>query len=305
MAHSVIASTSSTLREYASRVRAFRYNARLYLFSVIVTGAAMGVFRLLFNFYVLSLGFDEALLGSLVTVSQPDFPGGGSARRLPGRPPGPQALAAPFRRCLQPGYPDHGPAATHAMFYFANVLFGLAQSLAAVTMAPFLMENSGEEERTYLFQLCLRLADGLCLGGQLDGRLPAILGRRLAQCRSHHSSAYGGASVHRRGSIHAVSAASAAAAPPARRARHPHGVCPHHLRPQAPGATLGKLVLPMLVTSIGAGLIMPFMNVFFRQVYHQPDPVIGSIFAWGSLGHGHRPAPGAALGRPHGQRSAL
>jgi MFS family permease len=51
-------------------------------------------------------------------------------------------------------------------------------------------------------------------------------------------------------------------------------------------ATLGKLILPMLVTSLGAGLIMPFMNVFFRQVHHQPDPVIGSLFAWGSLAMG-------------------
>jgi MFS family permease len=42
----------------------------------------------------------------------------------------------------------------------------------------------------------------------------------------------------------------------------------------------------MLLTSIGAGLIMPFMNVFFRQVHNQPDPVIGSLFAWGSLAMG-------------------
>jgi MFS family permease len=49
---------------------------------------------------------------------------------------------------------------------------------------------------------------------------------------------------------------------------------------------LTKLVLPMLLTSIGAGLIMPFMNVFFRVVHKQPDPVIGTLFAWGSLAMG-------------------
>ncbi|HND49315.1 MAG TPA: MFS transporter, partial [Anaerolineales bacterium] len=49
---------------------------------------------------------------------------------------------------------------------------------------------------------------------------------------------------------------------------------------------LTKLVLPMLLTSLGAGLIMPFMNVFFRVVHHQPDPVIGTLFAWGSLAMG-------------------
>ena len=31
---------------------------------------------------------------------------------------------------------------------------------------------------------------------------------------------------------------------------------------------------------------MPFMNVFFRVVHQQPDPVIGSLFAWGSLAMG-------------------
>jgi MFS family permease len=49
---------------------------------------------------------------------------------------------------------------------------------------------------------------------------------------------------------------------------------------------LSKLLLPMFMTSIGAGLIMPFMNIFFSTVHHQPDHVIGTIFAWGSLAMG-------------------
>jgi len=59
----------SAISEYGERVRSFQPNARLYLLNVIITGAAMGIYRLLFNFYVLSLGFDEALLGSLITTS--------------------------------------------------------------------------------------------------------------------------------------------------------------------------------------------------------------------------------------------
>jgi MFS family permease len=47
-----------------------------------------------------------------------------------------------------------------------------------------------------------------------------------------------------------------------------------------------QLILPMLVTSLGAGLIMPFMNVFFRNQYGQSDQVIGVLFAWGSLAMG-------------------
>ena len=58
-----------TISEYAARLRMFRPNARLYLIMVIISGVSMGVFRLLFNFYALSLGFDEALLGKLITTS--------------------------------------------------------------------------------------------------------------------------------------------------------------------------------------------------------------------------------------------
>ena len=57
------------LGEYNSQIRAFSPNARFYLLNVILTGLAMGGFRLIFNFYVLSLGFDEALLGNLITTS--------------------------------------------------------------------------------------------------------------------------------------------------------------------------------------------------------------------------------------------
>jgi MFS family permease len=50
--------------------------------------------------------------------------------------------------------------------------------------------------------------------------------------------------------------------------------------------TFGKMVLPMLITSIGAGLFMPFMNVFFRVVHHQPDHTIGNVLGWGALAMG-------------------
>jgi MFS family permease len=46
------------------------------------------------------------------------------------------------------------------------------------------------------------------------------------------------------------------------------------------------LIAPILITSIGAGLLMPFMNIFFRVAYHQPDPVIGNLLAWGALAMG-------------------
>src|SRR5512139_3060406 len=65
----MILSLQRGIWDYWEHLVAFRPNARLYLVYAIIAGAAIGIFRLLFNFYVLSLGFDEKLLGNLVTTS--------------------------------------------------------------------------------------------------------------------------------------------------------------------------------------------------------------------------------------------
>jgi MFS family permease len=39
----------------------------------------------------------------------------------------------------------------------------------------------------------------------------------------------------------------------------------------------------MFITSLGAGLLMPYMNVFYRHTYASSDQRIGALFAVGSL----------------------
>lgn len=277
--------TGRVIQEYGQRVGAFRPNARLYLLNVVLVGAAMGIFRLLFNFYVLSLGYDEALLGRLVTTNSlaallAALPVGFLADRL-GRKrslllSGGLTSLALTGMVLWPGV---------QVFYLTNVLFGLAQSLAGVTMGPFLMENSGEQERTYLFSFSsgLQMASA-SVGNWIGGYLPTWVGAWRGVAATG-SLAYGGA-------VLVVAAGTAFALLPLAFLRTPRleqserSVFAPLQYAAAHPVTLGQLILPMLVTSIGAGLIMPFMNVFFRQVYHQPDPVIGALFAWGSLAMG-------------------
>ena len=285
--HSSILRTNArrVVGEYAEHLRQFKPNARLYLLNMVIAGASMGVFRLLFNFYVLSLGYDEALLGNLVTINSltallAALPSGYLADQI-GRKA--SLLAAGILTSLSiltmvlfPGM---------AVFFAANVLFGLSQSLAAVTMGPFLMENSGEEERTYLFSFSsgLQMASA-SVGSWIGGYLPGWIGM-LRSVSPTHSTAYAGA-------LGIIALVEVVGILPLIFLRNPHleradrsVFAPLKYASQHP-ATLSKLILPMLLTSIGAGLIMPFMNVFYRQVHLQPDPVIGALFAWGSLAMG-------------------
>lgn len=273
------------LANYFDRVGSFQPNARLYLFSVILTGAAMGVYRLLFNFYVLSLGYDEALLGTLITTSS-------LTALLAALPMGYLVDTIGHKTSLIVGgailslavvgmviYP------TALMFVLMNIVLGLAQSLTGVTMGPFLMENSGDKERTYLFSFTsgLQMASaffGNWIGGYLPTWLAAAQGVSPTSPQAYAASlaaiAMGGAA----GILPLFFLRSLNIARDKRSVFTPLSYFGKHSR------LLGKLILPMLVTSFGAGLIMPFMNVFFRNVHNQPDPVIGAMFAWGSLAMG-------------------
>ena len=282
---SLFSPISSAVHEYSIQLRAFSMNARLYLLNVIIVGAAMGVFRLLFNFYVLSLGYDEALLGRLITISNltallaalpmgylADLLGRKYALFLSGA-----LMSASIMGIVL--WPSEGT------LYGMNVVSGIGQSLGAVSMAPFLMENSGEKERTYLFSFSSGLQMAMAsVGNWIGGYLPTWIGNTRG-VPAISSQAYAG-------SLMIVSLTIVVGLIPLIMLRTPRlqlaeksVFAPIAYASKNP-VLLGKLILPMLITAIGAGLIMPFMNLFFRQVHGQPDPVIGSLFAWGSLAMG-------------------
>ena len=281
----MIAGIGRSVKDYGDHLVAFRPNARLYLTYGIIAGIALGIFRLLFNFYVLSLGFDEKLLGNLVTTSNLTalivaLPMGYLADYL-GRKS--SLLISGVIIYLTIGMMVILPVPS--ILYGMNVISGAAQSLAAVTMSPFLMENSGEHERTYLFSFSSGIQMvSASVGSWIGGYLPSwVAGMRSVEAVS--SQAYGG-------SILVVSMALAISVLPLIMIKMPRlnheertVFAPFSYAAKNP-KKLTQLILPMLITSFGAGLIMPFMNVFFRLQYHQSDQVIGVLFAWGSLAMG-------------------
>lgn len=48
-------------------------------------------------------------------------------------------------------------------------------------------------------------------------------------------------------------------------------------------ATTGKLIVPLFIIGMGAGLVIPFLNLYFLQRFGLESDVIGRIFSIGSL----------------------
>ncbi len=276
---------NGVIKTYLERVRAFRPNARKYLISIMIYGAGFGVHRILFNFFLRSMGYDETLMGLLSTVSSmstlivalpmgylADMLGRKRSLVISGLVTGSSILLM----VLFPSVP---------MLIAMNILMGVGSSLGAVTNGPFLMENSGEVERTYLFSIGsgLRMA-AFSVGDWIGGYLPTWFGG-IFEVSPVSTQAYAWA-------IGVAGVLVILAVIP--RLLLKSNILPSEevtvfapltYARENPGM-LTKLLLPMFITSIGAGLIMPFMNIFFSKVHNQPDPVIGTMFAWGSLAMG-------------------
>jgi MFS family permease len=276
---------ANVLKTYFIRIKQFSPNARLFLASIILTGAALGIFRLLFNFYILSLGMDAKVAGQLTSTNSmtalilavpmgylADLIGRKNAFIIGG-------VAVSLSIAGMVLWPGLG------MLFAMSILSGAAQSLSAVAMSPFLLENSGAEERTYLFSLASGAQmTASFVGNSIGGSLPSWIAKQQGVLETS-STAYAGALVIVAGvAVLGLGPYFFMKMPQLKRSERAL-FAPFALAAKEP-VLLGKLILPMLVTSIGAGLLMPFMNVFFRMVYHQSDPVIGTIMAWGSLAMG-------------------
>jgi MFS family permease len=148
-----------------------------------------------------------------------------------------------------------------------------------------MMENSEEQERSYLFSFAsgIQMA-AMSIGNWVGGYLPTWIGG-YQQVGPESSQAYAGALLL----ISVVSSLGLLPILFIRRNRVADvrdGIFAPITFARDNPRLLGKVFTPLLIVSIGAGLFVPFMNVFFRLEHNQPDSVVGSLMAWGSLAMG-------------------
>lgn len=278
-----LAQTARALSNYRARVGLFSRNVRLVMLYGIAGGLTFGVFLFTFNFYVLSLGphYDEAFLGTLQSAASfatiaMAIPAAWIAQRYP------------------PKWVMIAGGLTGAVAYLGIVLFptqgalilfrmlaGVGMSLGTVAGAPFLMANTGAAERQWAFSFQAGLSTvagffGNLLAGILPGLLGAPLGAGPTDTLSYQLSL---------GLMATLSALSVAPLLLIRATAAPDGP-----RPDLPWVQLRRywrlfaiVLLPSLIIGLGAGLMQPFMNVYFRNVYGKPDAAIGVVFALGGL----------------------
>src|SRR5439155_1431330 len=171
------------LRNYWSQLSAFSSNARLFLLSNLLGGVVISIYSLLFNFYLLSLGYQQDFLGLIASLGQLTI------------------FLAALPSWLGAGL---GVGANDVRAYQAGI--GAAALINLISMFPLFMLRDAPLSARHMTRRPLS-------GVRTDGRV------------------------------------------------------------------LFKLMFPNLLIGMGAGLLIPFNNVFLRERFSVNDSEVGTIFS--------------------------
>jgi MFS family permease len=283
--------------DYRGAVRLFSRPARRLLVTELLAWICHGIFAVAFNLYLLAGGFRESFVGTAISLN-------GLGMAVASLPAGLLADRWGRRRCLMLG------AALDAAAQFARSSFlapevilagsfvaGVGQALLAIAAAPFMTEHSTPRERTHLFStfFAATLLAGV-IGSMLGGEIPVWLGRLSGALHADRLHAF-------RGALWVGALINAAACLPLARlgglkeqviARGGEG---------PPAAERGKLVpigLNAFLIGAGAGLVIPFMNLYFANRFGCSSSQIGVFFSLAAVFTALASLLGPALARRFG-----
>lgn len=254
-------------------------NARRYLWCTAFFATTTSLHSLIYNLYLIQIGFDAAFIGLTSAVL--------SATRLVfALPAGMAADRIGRKRSMLAGLAGMAVAQLGLALLTADwailgsmAVSGVFGALFMTSVAPFLTENSAPHERSLLFTLDSSLTNlASFFASTAGGYLPLLFGA-LLHVGGESAPAYRGVMV--------VSACTLALAVlpiatlkevPRKSLRRRVPWTLRALRNLPNGKLMFRLALPRALMAFGAGLVFPFLNLYFKERFSISDAALGWIF---------------------------
>ncbi len=295
-------------QNYIKRFRGFPREAKLFLLSVTLGSVGMSVGWLMLNFYLQSLGHSQSIIGAInaaswLTVAIVGIPIGIISDRVSRK-----AMLLLGTALAAVGALGVALSSAALPLIAFTALSGIGLAAIMTNTSPFLAEHSTAAQRTALFSLqaALSTATGF-LGSLLGGYFPALVAGPLGL--SPHDVlplriTLGLVAVlqfvalipllllrsDRLVAAEVVEEALPSA--PVRPSEAPLGELPaappasqsfgRRLKLQNP-TLFFRLLAPTIFIGLGAGLIMPYLNIFVRGKFGISFEELGWLFALSSL----------------------
>ena len=261
----------------------FSRNARLFLLSAVLGGFGWGIWSVIFNLYLLDLGFREDFIGYIFLL-------GGLASGLAAFPAGIISDKIRRKKSLLTGA-TVGSISNAILVFTSNPIIlltsslfgGLIGILSWVAQAPFMMENSEPEERTHLFSMSFTTFLLSNMAGSFSGGvLPKVFSSLLA-VETENVRVYRATLTVSLAFLFLTLLPYYAIKEKPYQRNNAVMASRLSLKTIQSRAIIGKLVLTAGLIGLGAGLIVPFFNVFFKNKLEAAPEQIGTIFALGNV----------------------
>lgn len=269
----------NVIYDYLRRTRSFSRNARLFLLAGFTGALYQSVFSVLGNLYVLRAGLTETFLGTMISATSFAtvlfaLPAGMLSDRIGRRKS--MVLGASFGALMQLMIILFPSAVT---ILIATFLGGAATAILMVSGSPFLTENSTKEERAHLFSISAASYTVSGVGGSFIGGSLPLMWARLLQAQADSLVVY-------RATLLTSFLLLAVSVIPyfliMEKSTRTERKAPFSLRLARP-RLVGQFVLPELLMGLGAGMVIPFLNVYFSKQLGASSAHIGIIFSVMSL----------------------
>jgi len=268
---------------YIQPIRTFKHDARLFLWMTVVNGIIFSGWQLFFNIYMLERGITREYLG--IINSLPSLTG-----LLLGIPIGRLSDRIGRRRAIIIGI------ALSSLAFFGQVTFkqpalillmsaltGIFNMFTIVSVSPLMMKLSDLSNRTLLFSLNYGLQTMAgAVGSLFAGQLPALFGNILHVGPTD-------AVAYQAVLITTVLLGTTALIPISMMKEPQTLQTPLEAGSRATSPRSGltrltvKLAAPNFLISIGAAILIPYMNVFFKDQFQISDSLLGLLFSLSSL----------------------
>ena len=165
---------------YIERVRGFSPNARLLLYRSLLVGLNFGIWAVLFNLYLLSLGFDKVFVAQMISVNWLAhgalvIPAGIISDLIGRRTTYLWAYSTAIIMRLSMLF-----VLEPSNLLMLNAIAGMVEGFHAITGPPFMAEQSRPEERVHLFSISATFVGAsLTIGSLLAGLLPLFIAKPL------------------------------------------------------------------------------------------------------------------------------
>jgi len=269
---------------YIQPMRTFSRDARLFLWTVVINGIIYSGWQLFFNIFMLQSGFGRDFLG--IVNSLPSLAGlllgipiGRISDRIGRRP-------AFFIGIIFSSLAFMGQITFRQPVVIAvmSALAGIFNMFIIVSQSPLMMKLSDHTNRTMLFSLDFGLQTlAGSVGSFFAGQMPAFFGN-MFHVSETSAIAYQAVLV-----VTVLLGTTALIPlwmmkePDASPSTPPGHVPPHQKHLTNPMRLTVELATPNFLIGIGAAILIPYMNVFFKDRFAISDSAMGVLFGLSSL----------------------